>query len=206
MNRWFRFYAEALDDPKVQRLDGDTFKAWINLLCLAARNDGYLPAQADIAFALRIDHIAAGSLIDRLRIGGLIDTVKGGPNGSRIAPHGWHKRQFKSDTSTERVKRFRERCEAVAETPPDTETEQSVPLAKANGAKVDLDKQFWDGAKAYLGPSKGSLVGKWVRDFGRDETRRAISAAQAEHAVDPPSYIEKTLRRAKAQCEEVPIV
>ena len=27
MSRWFRYYDEALDDPKVQRLPGDDFKA-----------------------------------------------------------------------------------------------------------------------------------------------------------------------------------
>jgi len=34
MSQWFRMYAEVLDDPKVQRLSGDEFKAWVNILCL----------------------------------------------------------------------------------------------------------------------------------------------------------------------------
>lgn len=199
MSRWFRFYAEALDDPKVQRLDGETFKAWVNLLCLAARNDGFLPEMEDIAFALRMDSIAAGSLVDRLRIGGLIDTVKGGPNGSRIAPHGWSKRQYKSDTSTDRVKRFRQRSKTVTETPPDTETETEVTVAKATDAAASPDKVFWDNAKAYLGGrNPGALIGKWSRDYGQPETARAISAAQIERAVDPVPYIERVLRKAKS--------
>lgn len=202
MARWFRFYAEALDDPKVQKLDGDTFKAWVNLLCLACKHDGFLPDESDIAFALRMDNIAAGSLIDRLRIGGLIDTVKGGPNGSRIAPHGWHKRQYKSDGSTERVKRFRERSKTVTETPPDTDTETEVTVAKATDAAASPDKVFWDSAKRYIGPSKGSMIGKWVRDYGQDETAKAITAAQIERAVDPIPYIEKTLRRSKSGAHE----
>ena len=49
---WFRFYAEALNDPKVQRLDGETFKGWVNLLCLAKAHDGTLPDIPDIAFGL----------------------------------------------------------------------------------------------------------------------------------------------------------
>lgn len=123
MSRWFRFYAEALDDPKVQKLEPSTFKHWVNLLCLAAKNDGVLPSQDDIAFALRIDEIACQSLLDRLLIAGLIDILKGGPNGSRIAPHGWNQRQYKSDVSTDRVKRYRERSRNVSVTPPDTETD-----------------------------------------------------------------------------------
>lgn len=126
MSRWFRFYAEALDDPKVQKLDPTTFKHWVNLLCLTAKHDGILPSQDDIAFALRIDNIACQSLLDRLLIGGLIDVLKGGPNGSRIAPHGWESRQYKSDVSTERVKRYRERSKNVAVTPPDTDTESDT--------------------------------------------------------------------------------
>ncbi len=46
--RWFRFYSEVLDDPKVQGLSLGLFKMWINLLCIAARNDGYLPAGSHI--------------------------------------------------------------------------------------------------------------------------------------------------------------
>jgi hypothetical protein len=194
MATWFRFYAEALDDPKVQKLDPATFKMWVNLLCLACRNEGFLPHEDDVAFALRIDIIAWRSLADRLLIGGLIDVVKGGPNGSRIAPHGWQKRQYKSDTSSERVKRFRERSKTVTETPPETETETEVSLAKANDADGDSDTVFWDHAKAYLGKSRASVIGKWVRDHGQAETARAITAAQIARAVDPVPYIERALR------------
>ena len=54
MSRWFRFYDEALDDPKVQRLAPHLFKTWINLLCLASKEDGTMPSNDDIAFRLRI--------------------------------------------------------------------------------------------------------------------------------------------------------
>jgi hypothetical protein len=123
MSRWFRFYAEALDDPKVQLLDGDTFKAWVNLLCLAARNGGYLPPIEAVAFALRIDESGALAVVERLLIATLLDKVSGGPSGYRYAPHGWEERQYKSDTSTDRVKRFRQRSKPTEETAPDTEAE-----------------------------------------------------------------------------------
>lgn len=121
---WFRFYHEALDDPKVQKLDPATFKGWINLLCLACRHDGKLPPNDDIAFAMRMDVFALESLVDRLLIAGLIEVRKGGPNGSYIAPSKWDERQYKSDSSSERVKRYRQRSKSVSETPPDTDTEQ----------------------------------------------------------------------------------
>jgi hypothetical protein len=43
------------------------------------------------------------------------------------------------------------------------------------------------------------MVGKWVRDYGKDATSKAITAAQVERAVDPIPYIERTLRGAKRE-------
>lgn len=131
MARWFRMYEEALNDPKVQRLDGETFKAWVNLLCVASARNGMIcnakgnvPCNvSETAFCMRMDEIAFISLVDRLLIAGLFDVCKGGATGSYIAPHGWDKRQYKSDISTPRVKRFRERFRNVSETPPETETD-----------------------------------------------------------------------------------
>lgn len=123
MSRWFRFYDEVLDDPKVQALDAEDYRGWVNILCVASRNNGRITEGKALAFALRMSEIDAGSLVDRLLIAGLIDRVKGGANGAHIAPHNWAKRQYKSDTSTDRVKRFRERSATVTETAPDTDTD-----------------------------------------------------------------------------------
>ncbi len=123
MSRWFRMYAEVLNDPKVQRLSGDDFKDWVNLLCLASQNDGRLPDLEDIAFALRRSPDGALTVLERCLNAGLIDRRSGGDSGWHYAPHGWDERQYKSDTSTERVKRFRQRSKTVSETPPDTDTD-----------------------------------------------------------------------------------
>lgn len=140
MTRWFRMYDEILDDPKVQKLPAEDFKAWVNLLCLASKNEGRLPAAADIAFALRVTEDAVTTLLERLLSGGLIDTRSGGTNGAHNAPHGWEKRQYKSDTSAERVKRYRERhrnaTETASETGPEPESEAEqnrAPLPPADG-------------------------------------------------------------------------
>lgn len=101
---WWRAYDEALDDPKIQRLDGETFKTWFNILCLAKRNDGYLPSVSDIAFALRLPEKIATQRVETLRKAGLLD----GEDGT-LRPHNWDGRQFQSDSSTARVKQFRDR-------------------------------------------------------------------------------------------------
>lgn len=155
---WFRFYEEVLDDPKVQKLAPEDFKTWVNVLCLASRHRGRLPALADIAFALRMEPHACSTVLSRLSDAGLLDTLQGGAHGSHHAPHAWNKRQYKSDTSTERVQRFRKRSETVPETadgtPPDTDSEtekkelkqqpQNPGLEAAAAAKkmdrVDIDR------------------------------------------------------------------
>ena len=136
MKGWFRMYTEVLNDPKVQRLPGDTFKTWVNLLCLARLHDGHIPPIEDAAFALRLSDDEAAQAIEALMQAGLIEETETG-----LQPHNWGGRQYKSDVSTERVKRFRKRKvkqdqsasgnapETVGETAPetesDTETEQN---------------------------------------------------------------------------------
>ena len=150
MTRWFRLYDDVLNDPKVQRLSGESFKFWINMLCIASKNGGVLPGIEDMAFALRVSNDVCTSLIDELKTCGLIDGSK------RLVPHGWDKRQYKSDTSTDRVKRFRERSrnvtETVSETAPDTDTEtdtetdknqKKIPKKRDRSAGSAEFENFW---------------------------------------------------------------
>jgi hypothetical protein len=111
-------YDELLDDPKVQRLSGDDFKGWVNLLCLMSRGSANLSDENDIAFALRIDVRKAKAMIARLVDAGLIIKEDQG-----FEPYKWNERQYKSDVSTDRVKRFRERSKTVSATAPDTEAD-----------------------------------------------------------------------------------
>lgn len=124
MNPWFRYYTGAVHDPKVQRLPNREFKAWVNLLCLAAENGGVLPEISDCAYILRFGEVEMTSILEQLSKVGLFDETEAG-----LKPHNWDGRQYKSDVSTERVKRFRERSlkrpETVSETPPESEQIQN---------------------------------------------------------------------------------
>jgi DNA-binding transcriptional MocR family regulator len=199
MSRWFRLHEEILDDPKVQRLSGDDFKAWINLLCLASRHGGKLPPIEDIAFALRLQIETVSTVLERLLNGGLIVRRTGGSNGAHYAPHKWDERQYKSDTSTDRVKRFRQRSKPVSETPPDTESETDTPLSKDNG-EIDPEKVMFDSGRALLAnagvsPDKaGQMLGKWKRDHGAAHVITALGKAQREGAIEPISFIEGCLK------------
>jgi len=147
MATWFRAYAEARHNPKIQRLPPATFRAWFNLLCLTCERDGALPPVDVLAFELRMSVPATRKIVAELVEKRLLDVL-----GDGFLPHDWNERQFKADVSTPRVRAFRERRskrnETVSgnvevngfETPPEAETnteERSPPVAPpttANGA------------------------------------------------------------------------
>lgn len=184
MSRWFRFYDEALDDPKVQRLAPALFKSWVNLMCLNSKNGGTLPPIEDIAFALRVTEKAAQQLIEDLGAAGLIDEFDG-----RYTMHNWHARQFKSDvtdpTAAERMKRYRnkDRNGTVTVTPPrdrvqitDTEKKESFrPKRVRTLYPEDFENEFW---KVYPRTPIMSKV-QALREFEKlsEEDRKAAIAA-----------------------------
>jgi hypothetical protein len=53
MSRWFRFYDDAINDPKVLKPSDRLHHVWIGLLCVASKSDGQLPSQEDYALILR---------------------------------------------------------------------------------------------------------------------------------------------------------
>ncbi len=97
----------VLNDPTLQRLPGDRFKTWINLLCITSKNDGVLPPLSDLTFLLRPmaeDKISA--LIEEFCDKGLLDSVGGEP--VRYVPRDWATRQYVDVTAAERAKRYRD--------------------------------------------------------------------------------------------------
>lgn len=103
--KWFRFYHDAIDDPKVQRLPGDLFKFWVNMLCLASRSSERGVVKLDpteIAFALRVPDETAEQMIAELVRRDLLDECTDG-----LEIHNWSSRQFKSDDVTARVREHR---------------------------------------------------------------------------------------------------
>lgn len=84
-----------------------------------------MPPVPDIAFSLRMSEQQVAALLAELHRAGLLDKVDGG-----FAPHNWAGRQYKSDSSTERVQRHRNKMKREAEgfgnvSPGVTETDQS---------------------------------------------------------------------------------
>jgi hypothetical protein len=166
---WFRFYNETIDDPKMRKLDDKSFRIFVFLLCLASeskeRGKIFEPDE-DIIWRLRIkekDYRKAISILESLDIISYENNV--------LIINKWEKRQFESDGSTERVKRFRERKRNVAETPPDTDTEQiqNTPVCphaeiieKYHRILPDLPRvQIWTKKR------KSCLASRWKEDADR---------------------------------------
>lgn len=147
MSRWFRFHAAAMRNPKVARLSDAQFRLWVELMAVASENEGVIPRLDDLKHILkrRLDHLSRG-LQDLIRAG-LMDALADG-----YEPHNWSKHQYKSDTSTDRVKKHRAERN-VSETPPDTDTDTEDVIAKAipsTRAKSDnfpdwLPLEAWQG-------------------------------------------------------------
>lgn len=114
---WFRLYTEFASDPKIQILAFEDQRHFIMLLCL--KGNGTLDTGSDselyrdrlIARALGLDPASAAEAKRRLIEAQLI--------GSTWQPVKWDERQFISDYSTPRVRKYREKQERnVTETFP----------------------------------------------------------------------------------------
>lgn len=153
MSRWFRFYDDTINDPKTLKLSDRTYRIWVGMLCLASKNNGVLPSFEDMAILLRIKPDKLQPELEKLIEVKLLDHSDIG-----ITPHNWNKRQYKSDVSTERVKRFRngERnvSRNVSETPPDnrvqnTDTEKKESCAVAPATRTNRSEVFEEFWKVY---------------------------------------------------------
>lgn len=216
LGHWFRFYDCALEDPKVQRLPAGLFKFWINVLCLASKHGGVLPPVDDVSFALRSTAQSTQDSLESLSAAGLLEETTEG-----LIPHNWQGRQFKSDVSTERVKRFRKRQGNVSETPPETAPEQrQIQSQKEERAMLRMDAlasplpvpiytdskhELWGEGVLILAAlgvaekSARSNIGRWLRDTQEDPHRvlGAIQRARDARVMDPIPWITRAIRSAK---------
>lgn len=221
-NTWFRLYNDVINDPKVQLLPKALRWAWIEMLCLASKNDGVLPPVEQIAFSVRASVNDAQADLDALILAGLIDIT---PDG-RLTPHNWSDRQFVSDNSTERSRKHRENkkkrecnenatlhATAPDQTRPDqsrseTDPDQSAParesrvevksdfLGQDRGGSVSVDARRKVCAKLGIGDA-GPLVAIYDAWDGSRTAHNpdALFISQAENFFrDAPDHVKRTCR------------
>lgn len=207
MNHWWRAYNEAVNDPKLQLLSDSLFRSWFNLMCIASGNDGELPSVSSLAFTLRMKPEKVMGVLTQLSNSGLLDKTESG-----FTPHNWNGRQYKSDVSTDRVKRFRQAkrnvSSAVPETPPETETDKK-PEANASGAVAptytDSRHELWGEGVAILvslgekEPQARKMIGVWLKQ-SKDDAGSVLSAihrARDNRVHGPIAWITRALNNGQ---------
>lgn len=167
-NTWFRLYFRTVDDDKLRLLAFEDRWHFIALCCL--KGEGLLDEpESDIrsrriAVRLGVQLRELEEIARRLREVGLVD--------EELQPLAWDELQFKSDTSTERTRKYRKKQEKQASksrerhsdvpvTVQDTDTETETEAEDSKGAGVkkskkskkrkapiakpdDVDAQVWD--------------------------------------------------------------
>lgn len=167
-------------NPKVARLPDAQFRLWMELLCVAGENDGLIPPLDDLKHLLkrRLDHLSSG--LKALISAGLIDALEDG-----YCSHDWNQRQYKSDTSTDRSRKHREKCN-VAATPPDTETDTETDTTPTGVVKRTRKTRC--PSDFIPDPSPGSKTAERMAQWGADRLTEQIEKFIAHHQAKETRY------------------
>ena len=185
--QWFRLYNRMVDDDKLRLLAFEDRWHFVALCCL--KSDGLLDEPTSdirtrrIAVKLGVQVRELDEISRRLREVGLVD--------EHLNPLAWNDLQFRSDNSTDRVKKYREkqsrnaakRLRNVSETGQETEADTEKDKEEANASSRASDDalkpehfvEAWNEDIAPLGKSA-------VRDFS-PERRVLVKARMKQHGL-----------------------
>ncbi|QNN56499.1 hypothetical protein H9K76_18455 [Diaphorobacter ruginosibacter] len=177
---WLRLYTEIIDDEKLGLLAFEDRWHFVAILCLKGK--GVLDSEPDAEMLQRKVALKMGvtlqeleKIVARLARMGLIDR-------ETCQPCAWDTRQMQSDSSTERVKAYRERLKQarnVSTTVQDADTE----LEKEREEREEKKKQFArTSAPAFQLP-------EWINQAHWDAwhscpKRKKATNAQKQMAID----------------------
>ena len=184
--QWFRLYHRIVDDEKLRLLAFEDRWHFVALCCLRASGllnepDGDLRNRR-IAVKLGVQVRELDEISRRLREVDLID--------ENLIPLAWDDLQFRTDNSTERVKKYRKkqhrnavkRFSNVSETGQETETETEEPtkVGRPSGDGPALtDHHIFEAAQEMLG-----ALGRPVpRDF-TPERRQLVKARRLQYSLE----------------------
>lgn len=121
--KWFRFYSEVIDDPKVQCLPIAARWHWVEMLCIASSSEprGRLHLDRRLAARCNLTVSRLQALCKQLLSAGLLRE-----EGEFLIPHGWDKRQMASDDVATRVRQHRESNVTVTALDTDTESDKET--------------------------------------------------------------------------------
>lgn len=199
---WFRFYRKTLNNPKAQRLKGDLFKAWVNVLC-ATDDDGNVPPLHDLAFMLRTTTDKARDTVCALVDETLLDS-----DGLIVTAHDWPEHQRDSDVSAERTRRYRERqrdndsdVTVTSQRREELETEQKrTPKAPKGATPVPDFEAFWKAYPRTPNMSKAAAAKAWAKQKHHLPPQADLLAAVAKYKSFLTSETKKQNGREYPAC------
>jgi hypothetical protein len=128
---WLRLHRRTVNNPKLQKLGLEVVGFWTNCLCMSD-DDGYLPEVSDIAWTMRVAETVAETFLVTLQRNNLVTRASDG----RLRLHDWDDHQKRSDTSTDRVRKFREKRQKHTETLDET----ACNVSETAQSRVDTEK------------------------------------------------------------------
>ena len=126
-NQWFRLYSEFAHDPKIQMMPEPMQRRYIMLLCMRCSETLVTLHETEIAFQMRLSDDELAKTKELFLSKGFIDDDWNLTN--------WEKRQYASDSSTERVRKHRDKKK---EEPKQDETLQK---RSSNGTEQNRTEQ-----------------------------------------------------------------
>ena len=200
--KWFRFWNDMPNDVKILQLSDYEYRIWTYLLSFASSADS-VSGELQVTFKLLSLHFHQrfnlfSRAIETFQKVGLITINEKG----FIVITNWNKRQFKSDNSYDRVKKFREvtskrnvSCN-VFETPPDTDTDTDTEKENTFVVKDDPDKipfreiiSHLNGKtgmsfKATTTKTKSLIRSRWIEGFRLADFKAVIDRMADEWGAD----------------------
>lgn len=164
-------------------------RRFIMLLCLRCCNGDETLHETAIAFQLRISVEDWRKTREKFLMLGLITKDN--------KPAKWDVRQYKSDTSTARVRSFRKRSRNVAVTPPDTDSDTDTEKVKtivrvASDDPADFS-QFWRSYPRKEGKKKTLSRWKHMDAEAKQQALAGLKRWQDSGRWDDPQFIPQPL-------------
>lgn len=173
MNLWFRMYSEFADDPKVQMMPEVMQRRLTMLMCLKCKGRLGKLSDMEIAFELRISTADASDTKSLFLAQEFIDDKWDLVN--------WNKRQFLSDSSTDRVRRHRtNRIKKQDETLHETKRNVTVTAPEQNRTEQNLSDAKASSPRRSVGGDKPTRITPEMsiyREYPRKEGFRAALKA-----------------------------
>ncbi len=202
--RWFRFYVDVLDDPKIAALSDRQFRCFAYVLAVAAEaeEEGKIPMSPQtLAWRIRIpidDLIEALQALKSLSIVDFTD--------DQVTVTNWQKRQFRSDDVTARTRRHKANRTQDGNVPgngqelfPGTPPEQSRAETENTLSEPDNSfEQFYTAYPIHEGRKRAGAAWKKVLEKGNGTIQSIMDALEKQKAH------KERLRTSGQFCPEWP--